>query len=107
MLFIGTTAAFVRGLADAGNRGQRAVDQSDDLANGNVFRWPRQKVAAMFATPALEVTGRLELHQNLFQELDRQPFFGRKFAHLEQGTTNGLGHTKVNQRAEGVFASFG
>lgn len=107
VLFVGTTTAFVGGLADTGDRGQRTVDKSHDLADGNVFRWPRQKVAAMFSAPALEVTGSLELHQDLFEELDWQPFFGREFAHLEQRTADGLGHTKVNQSAEGIFAPFG
>jgi hypothetical protein len=107
VLFVRATTAFVGGLTDAGDRGKRAINQPYNLANGNVFRWPSQKVAAMFPAPALEVTGSFELHQDLFEEFDWEPFFWRKFAHLEQRTADGLSHTKVNQSAEGVFASFG
>jgi len=107
VFFIWTTTAFIGGLADAGDRGQRTVDQPHDLPDGNVFRRPRQKVPAMFSAPALEVTRSLELHQDLFEELDWQAFFRRELAHLEQRTSNGLCHTKINQSAESVFAPFG
>ena len=61
----------------------------------------------MLTAPAFEVTGSFELHQDLFEELDWQPFFGCELAYLEERTANGLGHTKVNQSAESVFAPFG
>ena len=106
MFFVRTTAFAISGLADTGNRGERSIDQPCYLTHRNVFRGPSQQIAAVFTALALQVAGGLELHQDLFQKFDWEPFLGCQFAHLEQRTPDGLGYTEINQSAQGIFAPF-
>jgi hypothetical protein len=43
----------------------------------------------------------------LFEEFDRQIFFGSQFTYLEQGTSNSLSHAEINKSTQGIFTPFG
>ena len=87
---IGAVAAFlVRRFADATDRGQGAVENPDDLAQGNVFGRLDEGVAAFHAAPARQKAGTLEGEKNLFQEFHRDVLSLRDIVALQRGLSVG------------------
>src|SRR5688572_8153444 len=72
LLGIGAVAAFlIGGLADAADRRQWTVQNSDHLAEGDVLGWFDEAVAAGDPASAAQETRVLEREQDLLEKLDR------------------------------------
>lgn len=81
--FIRAGAAPVRRGANAPDRRERPIDQSNDGAKFYPLHRPRERIAPKLSAPAFHVSGRLKLRKNLLEELDRQFFFRSDLAYLE------------------------
>jgi hypothetical protein len=105
--FVRTGATGIRRLAHAANRRERPVDQANDRAEFDARGILRQRITAEFAERALDVTGAFELGEYLLEEFDRQFFLQRQLAYLQNGPAQLGGDAEIDQRAQGVFATFG
>src|SRR5690606_29284052 len=104
---VGTAALFVGGLADAADGRARAVDQTNDVADGDVVGRTRKPVAAVFAALAGDETGGVELLHDLLQELGGDELLVGQLGDLHEIATNVGGDAEVDQRAQSVFTFFG
>jgi len=60
------------------------------MADDDLFGRFGEEVAAMFTATTVQIAGSFELHQDLFQKLDGQLFFGSEFIYLEKRLTECL-----------------
>ena len=73
---MGGVAVYQRAqLISIAKRGQWAVDQTDNLAEVNLRRWPLELVATLGAASALHHASILQLEQNEFEKFFRKLFF--------------------------------
>ncbi len=96
MFFIRTGTSLIRRLADTRDRGQRTVDQADHLAETDSFRRHQEVITATLAPFALDEAPFLELHQDLFQKLDRETLLLGQFADLDKRTPKIIRDPNIN-----------
>ncbi len=56
-LFIGTATRLVSHLAHTANRGKRPIQNTDNLPEGDLLRWPGQRISTSDSHPALQQAG--------------------------------------------------
>lgn len=103
---VGTVRTFlVSGLADTPDRGQRSIQESNDLSHRQVAGWLDQRIAAVDAPLAGDEPGALQREENLLEKLDGNLLSLADFMSLEQALV--IMHREFQQRAEPVLAFFG
>ena len=94
-------------MAHTSDRRERAVDETHDLAHGDVFRRLREEESTVLAALAINDAGLAELNENLLQKREGD-FFPRGNLFKRNEISTGLsGKNHVDQRTQGIFAAFG
>src|SRR5438067_11618102 len=75
VVLVGTSTTRVGRLADARNRSEWSVNQSDDGAELDAVHWTGQRVAAVFSALAHDKPARFQLGEDLLEKLDRKFLF--------------------------------
>ena len=105
--FVGAGALFVFALADATDGGEGAVDEADDLAEGDAVHRLAQEIPAVLAALGADEAGLAQLHENLVEEAFGEILPGHDFLRAEHGVPEFGGDAEVDKCAEGVFSSLG
>jgi 2-dehydro-3-deoxygluconokinase len=107
VLFIRTATSGVTRLARAGDWGELAIDQADDIGDDDLFRRLCNEVAAELSALGFDVTRAAELQQDLLDELERQTFGLREFGYADELAAQFMGNAEPDQSTKRVFAAFG
>ena len=107
VIFVWAGAAFVSGDADAGNGGEWAIDQADDLTENDLAGGFSEGVSARLSSFGLDEAPDAELGEDLFEKLYGKTFFSNEFANFQHRATHFIGDAKIDQGSEGIFATFG
>jgi hypothetical protein len=107
VLLVGAGAFGVGRVAHASDRSERAVDETHDLAHGDVFRRLREEETTMLAALAIDDTGLSQLNENLLQKREWDFFPRGNFLKGNEISTGLAGKNHVDQRTQSVFAAFG
>src|SRR5690606_32123839 len=100
-LVLAVFAAPVGDSGEAGERGDRAVDKAQDLAEGHLLRGLEQPVAAAAAAQAHDDAGAFQFEQDLFEELLGDRLFAGDLA--DHAGAAGAGAGEGDEGAQGVF----
>src|SRR5207248_406263 len=107
MVFVGTSTTRVGRLADAWDRSEWSVNQSDDGTELDAVHWAGKRVASVFSALAHDKTARFQLSEDLLEKLDWKFLFRGQFTNLENGPSEFGSDAEVNERAQCIFATFG
>ena len=107
VIFVGTSTTRVGRLADACDRGERSVNQSDDGAELDAVHWAGKRVASVFSALAHDKAARFQLREDLLEKLDRKFLLRGQFTDLEDGPSQLGRDSEVNEGAQCIFATFG
>lgn len=103
---VGTVRALlVGGLADAADRGEGSIQDTDDLAKRDFFRRFDKGIAAPDSSPTGQQAGAFQREENLFQEFHRDILPFCNFMALED--TPAIGLAQFEQCPEAIFAFLG
>lgn len=103
---VGTVRALlVGGLTDAADRGQRSIQNTDDLAQRDVFRRFDKGIAAPDTSTTRQQAGTLQGEQYLFEKLHGDILTLCDFMALQHATPVCL--AEFEQRAEPIFTLLG
>src|SRR5438477_13036591 len=107
MVFVWTSTTRIGRLADARDRSEWSVNQSDDGAELDAVHWAGKRVTPVFSALAHDKTARFQLSEDLLEKLDRKFLFRGQFTDLEKGPSQFGRDSEVNESAQGIFATFG
>src|SRR5438552_231728 len=107
MVFVWTSTTRVGRLADARDRSEWSINQSDDGAELDAVHGAGQRIAAVFSALAHDKTARFQLGKDLLEKLDWKFLFRGQLADLEDGPSQLGRDSEVNEGAQCIFATFG
>src|SRR5690606_20289199 len=107
VFLVRTGTSTVRRLADAGDRGERSVDETDHRTDHDLVHGFGEPVAALFPAAAVQVAGALELEKNRLEELDGNEFLAGDLHDPQEFASVLVSDSKIDERPQGVFAAFG
>src|SRR5437016_5875640 len=107
MVFVWTSTTRVGRLADARDRSEWSINQSDDGTELDAVHGAGQRVAAVFSALAHDKPVRFQLGEDLLEKLDRKFLFRGQFTDLEKGPSQFGRDAEVNESAQCIFATFG
>src|SRR5437899_8556897 len=97
MRFVWAGASNVGSLAEAANRREWPVDQPDHLAKLDAVHSTSERITAELSASALDVTGGLELHEDLLEKFDRELLLGSQLPDLNDRAAEFMGDAEVDQ----------
>src|SRR5205085_11715461 len=107
VVFVGTSTTRVGRLADARDRSEWSVNQSDNGAELDAIHGAGKRVPPVFSAFAHDKTARFQLGEGLLEKLDWKFLFRGQFTNLEKGPSQLGRDSEVNERAQCIFATFG